>query len=55
MSKEEIGVKLDIKVALDISKFSFNSCIVDAGSLTHKSHHCAIHGFHLWHTVVHYI
>jgi hypothetical protein len=42
-------------VALDISKFIYNSCIMDAGILTHKSPHCATHGSYPWLVVARYI
>jgi hypothetical protein len=42
-------------VALDISKFIYNSCIMDAGILTHKSPHCATRGSYPWLVVARYI
>ena len=46
---------LDIEGALDISKFICNSCIMDAGILTHNSPHCATRGSYLRLVVARYI
>jgi hypothetical protein len=47
---------LDIEWTLDISKFIYNSCIMDAGILTHKSpYYCATRSSYPWLVVARYI